>query len=114
MRSIDAVGAAAELGASQHGAIIRSQASTIGLTSRQIRRLIELGLLREPFAGVLVFTAVPATPRQQLWLATHACGGGFVAAFESAAWLHGLDGFDRAPPPEVLGALAGGSAALTG
>jgi hypothetical protein len=29
---------------------------------------------------------------------------GFVAAFDSAAWLHGLDGFDRPPPPEVIGA----------
>jgi hypothetical protein len=104
MRSNDAVGAAAELGASQHGAPTRSQASRIGLTSREVRRLLATGLLREPVAGVLVFTSAPATARQTLWLATHACGGGFIAAFESAGWLHRVDGFARPPRPEVLGA----------
>lgn len=29
---------------------------------------------------------------------------GFVAAFEAAAWLHELDGFDEPPPTEVIGA----------
>src|SRR5262245_35274586 len=104
MRSNDAVGAAAELGASQHGALTRSQAARIGLKSRETRRLLHMGLLREPIAGVLVFTSAPATARQTLWVATHACGGGFVAAFESAAWLHGIDGFDQPPNPEVVGA----------
>jgi hypothetical protein len=59
--------------------------------------------VREPVPGVLVFVAAPVTPEQHLFITTHACGGGFVAAFESAAWLHRLDGFDRPPPPEVLG-----------
>jgi len=101
----DAYGAAAEFGASQHGALSRSQATRIGLSPRHIHRLIDLQLIRERLPGVLVFTCLPVTTKQEPWIATHASGGGFVAGFESAAWLHGLDGFDGEPPPiEVIGA----------
>jgi hypothetical protein len=114
MRSNDAMGAAAELGASQHGALTRSQATRIGLMSREIRRLLDMRLVREPVPGLLVFTSTPPTPDQLLWLATHACGGGFVAAFESAAWLHGLDGFDNPRRQRSSARRAGGSEASTG
>lgn len=104
MHCNDAIGAVAELGASQHGAFTRPQATRIGLSPRDIRRLLDLRVIAEPVAGVLVFTGAPVTVKQRLWIATHACGGGFVAAFEAAAWLHGMDGCDRTPPIELLGA----------
>lgn len=103
MRSNDALGAAAGLGAAQHGAITRRQASHLGLSSRHVRRLVADGLAREPIPGVLVFTAAPETVHQRLWMATHACGGDFLAAFSAAAWLHRVDGFDVDPPIEVIG-----------
>lgn len=103
MHSSDAWGAVAELGAAQHGAVTRQQASSLGLSSRSIRRFIDRGLLREPVPGVLAFTAVAGTVKQQLWVATNARGGGFHVAGSAAAWLHGLDGFAVDPPIEIIG-----------
>lgn len=97
-------GIVARLGAEQHGAITRKQAQAAGLSSRDLRRLIDSGLLREPVPGVVVFTAAADSLRQRLWVATHAAGGGFLAAGAAAAWLHRLDGFDREPAVEVIGA----------
>lgn len=104
MHCNDAYGAVAELGASQHGAFTRPQATRIGLSPRDIRRLLDLRLLVEPVPGVLVFAGAPATVKQELWIATHACGGGFIAGFDAAAWLHGIDGFDQPPLVELIGA----------
>src|SRR3990170_101726 len=102
MQSNDAYGAVAGLGASQHGAFTRSQATRIGLRSRDIGCLLDSKLVAEPVRGVLVFVAARRTPKQDLWIATHASGGGFVAAFESAAWLHGIDGVDTPRHPAVV------------
>jgi very-short-patch-repair endonuclease len=104
MKYDDAWEAVSGLGAVQHGAFTRAQAEGLGVTARDLRRPLGLGLLGEPFPGVLVFAGAPDTARQRLWAATHACGGGFVAARRSAAWLDRLDGFDSAFPLEVLGA----------
>jgi hypothetical protein len=101
MHSNDAWGAVAELGASQHGAFTRRQATLAGISPRDIRRAIELLLVEEVVAGVLRFTGSPVTWRQRMWTATRASGGGFVAARAAAAHLHRLDGFDREPRLEV-------------
>lgn len=95
--------AIAGLAADQYGAVTRKQAVDVGLTSSDVRRLLDAALLREPTAGVLVFTAAVESVRQRLWVATHAAGGGFLVAGAAAAWLHRIDGFDRDPPIEVIG-----------
>lgn len=114
MHSSDAWGAVAGLGAAQHGAVTRKQASSLGLSSRSIRRFVDDGLLREPVPGVLVFTAASDTPRQRLWIATHSAGGGFLAAGSAAAWLYDVDGFAWDPPTEVIGARGRRPPALPG
>lgn len=92
------------LGARQHGAVTRRQASELGVSSRAVRRMLDAAVLREPVPGVLVFAAAPATFRQRLWIATQSAGGEFVVAGRAAAWLHALDGFGQEPPIELLGA----------
>jgi hypothetical protein len=96
MRADDARGAVAELAASQHGALTRRQAASIGFDKTRVARALAAGWLREPVGGVLVVRAAPATFHQRLMVAVLA-GGGTVASHRSAALLHGFDGFDAAP-----------------
>ena len=103
MRRNDAMGAVAELAASQHGAFTRRQAAAIGLSPRQIRSLVTLSMLNEPCPGVYRVRATPTTWHQRLMIAT-LCGSGFWGAFRAAAYLHQIDGFRHPPPPpEVVG-----------
>ena len=88
----DADGAAAELAASQHGVISRTQAADFGLPSRTVRNRLDAGLLGEPVPGVLVYVGSTTTFRQQLMIATLARGGGAVVSHRAAALLHGFDG----------------------
>jgi hypothetical protein len=92
MRRNDAMGAVAELAASQHGALTRRQAAALGLSPRQIRSLSALAMIDEPTPGVLRITASPVTWHQRLMIATLA-GPGFWAGFRAAAHLHRIDGF---------------------
>jgi hypothetical protein len=102
MRRNDAMGAVAELAASQHGALTRRQAAAIGLSPRQIRSLADLALIDEPVPGVLRVRAAPATWHQQLMIAALS-GPSFWAGYRAAAYLHGIDGFRLQPPAEVVG-----------
>jgi hypothetical protein len=102
MRRNDAMGAVAELAASQHGAFSRRQAAAIGLSARRIRTLRQLALIDEPIAGVLRVRAAPPTWRQRLMMATLSATG-FWAGFRAAAHLHDIDGFHREPRLEVVG-----------
>ncbi len=103
MRRNDAMGAVAELAASQHGAFSTRQAAARGLSRRQIRSLLDHRLLFEPIAGVLRFPAAPVTWRQRMMIATLAPPGNH-AGFRAAALLHQLDGFRRPDPPlEIVG-----------
>lgn len=96
--------AAARLAAEQHGAMTRKQARDAGVIARDVRRLLDAGLLHEPVPGVLVFNAARQSLRQRLWVATHAAGGGFLVAGAAAAWLHSVEGFGKEPAVEVIGA----------
>lgn len=102
MRRNDAMGAVAELAASQHGAFTRRQAATRGLSRRQIESLAADPLIREPVGSVLCFRAAPETWHQRMMIAT-LVGPGFHAGFRAAAYLHHLDGFRQPPAPEVVG-----------
>lgn len=102
MRRNDAMGAVAELAASQHGAFTRRQAAAIGLSRRQIQDLANDPLLDEPVRGILRFRAAPETWHQRMMIAT-LVGPGFFAGFRAAAYLHGIDGFRQSPTPEIVG-----------
>ena len=102
MRRNDAMGAVAELAASQHGAFSRRQAATIGLSSRQIQSLLSAGFLDEPTTGVLTTRGSPPTWRQRVMIATLVAPG-YHAGFRAAAHLHHLDGFHQTQPIEVVG-----------
>ncbi len=108
MRSDDAWGAVAELGALHHGAFTRRQATPLGITARDIRRLVVARLLDEPARGVLRFTAAPVTWHQQLFIATEAGAGGYAAAVRAAGRLHHVDGLHRNRTLEVIGQLGRG------
>jgi hypothetical protein len=98
----NATGAVAELAASQHGAFSRRQAAARGLSSRQIASLKFEHIVEEPIRGVLRFTGSPDTWHQRMVVATLAPPG-FHAGFRAAAYLHGIDGFRRDPPIEIVG-----------
>jgi hypothetical protein len=97
----DAVSAVAELAASQHGAITRSQAAATGFHRRRVAAAIRTGWLDEPAPGVLRITGHAPTWRQRIRIATLAGGGHAIASHRAAAHLHRLDGFDIVPAPEV-------------
>jgi hypothetical protein len=102
MRRNDAMGAVAELAASQHGAFSRRQAAANGFTRRQIQALVSESVVDEPISGVLRICGSPRSWRQEMMIAT-LVGVGFHAGFRAAAYLHELDGFRRPPPIEVVG-----------
>ncbi|HTN79078.1 MAG TPA: hypothetical protein VMK16_05340 [Acidimicrobiales bacterium] len=96
---MDAAGAeraVAALAASQHSALGRRQAASLGFTARMAATRLRSGVLSEPVPGVLVFTTAPRSWRQQLMVATLARAGA-VVSHEAAAALHGLDGFAEGP-----------------
>jgi hypothetical protein len=102
MRSNDAIGAVAELAASQHGVFTRTQAADRGLTARQLKTQSATTLFEEPVGGVFRVRAAPRTWHQQLLIAT-LCPPGFYAGFLAAAYLHRLDGVHDPPTPEIIG-----------
>lgn len=101
-RLLPLAGVAATVAARHHGAATAAELAAAGVGYRQVRQLVEAGVLVDAAPGVVRATSTTPTPHQRLWVATHAGGGHAVAAFEAAAWLHRMDGFDRPPLPEVL------------
>lgn len=90
MNGNDALGAVAELAASQHGAFTRNQAATNSISSRQLRRARDRGRLRQPLSDVYVFASHPETFRQRCCIASLA---GAVMSHRCSAILHNFDGF---------------------
>ncbi len=86
-------GAVGELAASHHGAFSRRQAVSIGVSTRHLVRHVEHGALLEPAPGVYVDRSAPATWRQRLAIATLCSNEAGAGGFESAAQLHGVDGY---------------------
>jgi very-short-patch-repair endonuclease len=91
----DADGAVAELAASQHGALTRSQAADCGLSPRMIRSRLGAGLFNAPYPGVLTIASMPPTWRRQLKAATLARPGQLFVSARAAGALHALDGLDE-------------------
>ncbi len=99
MPAPDAVGAVAELAASQHGAFTVRQADFLGVTRRQLDNIEARGAIALVRSGVFVVAGSPPTWRRALTVATLA-GGGAIASHRAALGLHGLGGL-RLPPVEV-------------
>lgn len=84
----------------QHGVVSMAQLSGGGLSRRQVRTLIDGGILARAAPGVLVATSTPDTWQRRLLVAVLAAGPSAVASHRSAAALWRLDRF-RPGPPEV-------------
>lgn len=96
MPAADPLGAVAELAASQHGAVSRSQAASLGLDRRAVRRLVERGLLQEPIPTVLRLVGAPATWKQRATLPTLTSACAAVSHLWGAR-LHDLLGDEHLP-----------------
>lgn len=88
--------AVAELAASQHGCFTRTQAADNGVGRRRLDRALRDGIVARDLPRVLRFVGAPPSWRSAVAAATLSTGG--VASHRAAAQLHGIDGFDRAPP----------------
>jgi len=87
--------AVAELAASQHRVITRTQAAELNFDWRRIATAKRDGWLVEPISGVLVIADGRLTWEQTLHALVLATGGRGVVSHRAAARLHGLDGFDE-------------------
>ena len=90
-------GAVGEFAASRHGAVTRTQAAGMGISTKVVKRLKESGHLDEPLPGVLVVSGSVPTWEQRLIVATMASSGAGRAGYRSAAALHVLDGYGPGP-----------------
>ena len=97
--SIDA--AIADLAATQHGAVSRSQHRNLGLTRQSAQRSVRAGRLVRRSPRAFAVAGAPVTRRQELLLAVFDAGGGAVATRRSAAALWAVPGFSWGRP-EVL------------
>lgn len=69
-----------------------AQARAIGVSSDQVKRMVQGGLLQRPERGILRITGAPVTWRQRARIAQLRAGDGAVLAGRSAAMLHALEG----------------------
>lgn len=90
----------AAVAAEQHGAVARGQLRDLGLTGRQIDRLVTSGRLEAAGPGTYRVPGSAATWLQRVQIALLAAGPDAVASHRSAAALLGLDGF-RTGPVEI-------------
>lgn len=87
-----------ELIAAQHGVVSRAQATSLGVTGRQIEGLVKRREWEIVHRGVYRHRSVASTWTAGILAACLASNG--VASHRSAAALWGIDGY-RKPPPEV-------------
>lgn len=92
MSAGDAMGAVAELAASQHGALTRAQAAALSFDRRRVATALRSGWLAEPLPGVLVTATSRPTWARRMCMATLASAGS-AASHRAGARLHRLDGF---------------------
>jgi hypothetical protein len=93
----DAWRVVAELAALRYGVATRTQAASLGLSARSIRRALGESLLHEPIPGVLCFASHPDTWNQRLAIVTAAGGDHAAVSHRAAARLHGMDAGHDAP-----------------
>lgn len=86
----------AALSKKQEGVFELSQAERVGVSERQLRRMVDNGELVRPYRGVFIDAAVPATPMQAVIAAKFAVGTPALASHRLVTWLWGL--VDRRTP----------------
>src|SRR3546814_10458350 len=69
----------------------RREALAHGLTDRDLRRLVEQGLLRRPLRGVFVDARLPDTLDLRVATLTKVMPEGCFVADRTAGWLHGAN-----------------------
>ncbi|WP_343074376.1 type IV toxin-antitoxin system AbiEi family antitoxin domain-containing protein [Phytoactinopolyspora limicola] len=79
-----------ELLAGQRGVIERRQAMDLGLSTRQIDRLVTSGRWRRVHRGVYATFTGPLSDEATLWAAILRAGRGAVASHQTAAFLDGV------------------------
>lgn len=102
MAASASLGAVGPLAATHHGAFTRKMAAKNGLKPHGVASLIRRGVIEEPVPGLLVIVGSPVTLDRHLHAAALLLGSRGVIADETAAFLHGVDGFDR---PDHVGVL---------
>lgn len=83
-RSIDVL----EVAARQHGLVTRADLARLGVTPRQRRTLLSIGVLEPLGRQVLRSRGAPATPHQRILAGCLEVGG--WASHRSGVWLHGI------------------------
>ena len=91
----------AEVASTQHAAITARQAIASGMSSDQLRRKVEAGVLRRVGSHTFRSPFAPTTALADLAALVLDCGQGAFASGPSAAALHGFDGFRLRPPFHV-------------
>ena len=74
----------------------------MGVSSKQVARLIGQGVLIEELPGVLVIAGAPRTWLQRVAIATTAGRANSVAGFSTGAALQRLDGFPQVRQLELI------------
>lgn len=94
--------ALAKVARRHHGVISASQATSLGVTTHQLRRAVERGELERAHPGVFRVAGAPRTWHQSLLVAVLAGGPNALASHRSAAALWELDGSTKGRK-EVVG-----------
>lgn len=89
-----------ERAAQQRGLVTRSDLTDLHVTRHQRARLVRIGSLVPVGRRTFELGGLPADSRRRLLAACLDAGG--VASHRSAAWLHGLSGFQPGLAPEVM------------
>jgi very-short-patch-repair endonuclease len=92
----------AKVAAEQRGIVRRADAARVGVTDRDVDRLLEVGLLVGVHPGVYRHAAVAYDQTAQLLAAVWAAGRAAVASHRSAAWLWQLRDVPRWRPEVTL------------
>lgn len=90
----DALRVVSMLAASSNNVFTRTQAAATGLDRRHVRRLIDTGVLHEPWPGILIALPPGGAPSWHQ-LCTGSTYKGAVASHRAAGRLHRLDGLER-------------------
>ncbi len=91
----------ADITTGQHGAITAGQALAAGMSSSELRRRVQSGVLERVGSHTLRSPFVASTALADLAALVLDCGAGAVASGPTAAALHGMDGFVLRPPFHV-------------
>lgn len=86
----------------QHSHVTTAQAATVGVSPKDLSRLVRAELIVRVHRRVYALAGAPETVEGQAMAAVLAGGEGAVLSHSWAAWLHGIDRVPRTEEPEIL------------